>query len=183
MENEEQPTQEQQDGANLARVTEFIRAQVQQYMHEQMPQQAVQPEPDAVQRGQQQLTEVLIPYLAPVMLEVADGKDYTTFYRRNADAMEYEEQVEQMFTDLKKQGRAVSRQDILDVLRGREFRADPDKFSEKHTAKRKEQLERAESSSDFGASAHVRAKNDPVWSNFGSLSVEEMEKALDGITF
>ena len=113
----------------------------------------------------------------------ADARDYADFYMNNSLAGDYKDDVEKTFKVLKDAGRATTRNDILDYVRGRQMRTDPENFTKAEKARQSKQLERAESAGDFGAGAMTRAKSDAVWSNFDSLGVADMEKALDGITF
>jgi hypothetical protein len=59
------------------------------------------------------------------------------------------------------------------------------KFTEKETERRKTQVKAVESATDMGQSALERARNDPVWSkeNLWTMPLEDLEKALTGVTF
>jgi hypothetical protein len=178
---------------DLAKVQGFIKEQVETYFQEQVAktpalrqveqQHVVQQEDD----GKRQLRELIDPFIKPDLDEArfagADAQDYVKFYTNNPDAAEYQEKVEATFTALKKAGKPLGRADILDYLIGQEYRHDKDKFTEKLNVKRKEQLERAESASDFGAFSVTKAKNDKTFADFDKLPLEDMEKLLEGVTF
>jgi hypothetical protein len=175
---------------DLAKAQEFIKSQVETYMQEafakQQPVTQIQP---VVADPNQQLRELISPFIDPGINEAkftgADAKDYVKFYTdpKNIDAAEYQDEVEKAFEALAKVGRSTSRADILRYLRGKEYEADPDKFVAKVAERNKAALERARNAGDIGGSAIDRAKNDTTWTNFGKLSLEDMEKALDGVTF
>lgn len=180
------------DNANdIEKVQGFIKEQVETYFNELSSKQPVQQQVATARTEQdiakQQLQDLISPFINPGLNEArltsADAQDYVKFYTNNTDAAEYQDQVEAMFTKLKDSGKPMPRANILDYLRGNEFRTDPDKFTEKQLAKRKAATDRAELATDFGAGALGRAKNDSNFSNFESKSLEDMEKALDGVTF
>lgn len=143
-------------------------------------------QPDVTEQGRKQIREIIDPIygndIANAQLTSADAKDYTKFYRTNPDASDYEDKIEEVFENTKKQGRPLPRQEIYDYIVGKEFRTNPDEFTKKRQAKREKDLERAGAGADF-ASYESKAKVDPTWSKFDTLSIEDMEKALDGMTF
>jgi len=180
---------------DLIKFQELVKSQVETYFQEQVAktpalqqaqQVAVSQQEDAAQR---QLRELISPFVEPgiaqARMDSADGLDYAKFYTNNPDAIEYQESVEKMFDALKKAGRPLPRADILAHTIGKEFTADRDKFTEKLTAKRKAQLERAEQGGDVGGMVASRAKQDSTFGQgrFEQLSTADMEKALDGVTF
>ena len=139
------------------------------------------------QQAQKQVRELLDPFIKPDLDEArflaADAKDFVSFYADNPEGIEYKEDVEKAFEVMKKSGRPTTRAGILDYVIGNERRTQPDKFKEKETARQKRQLEKAEMSTDFGGNAVNRAKNDVTFSNLEGKSLEEIEKAMDGVTF
>lgn len=180
---------------DLAKVQDFIKSQVETYFQEQVQKtpaiqqverQTARESEDAAQK---QLRELISPFVDPALnearLTAADSMDYVKFYTNNPEAAEYQEAVEKTFEALKKAGRPLPREDILAHTIGKEYRTAPEKFTEKLSAKRQAQLERAESASDIGGMSTSRAKNDGTFGEgkFDKLSVEDMEKALEGITF
>jgi hypothetical protein len=188
--------------SDIEKVQSFIKEQVEAYVAEldakrPAPTVTQQQTETADQAAKRQLTDIIKPITDPdinaARFEAADAKDYNRFYRSNPDAVEYEEKVEKTFEALAKAGRPTSRSDILDYLIGQEYRTDRDKFTEKLTVKRKEQLERADSAVDIGGMSITKAKNDPAFSHFMnyeklqgedvSTALKEMERVLEGVTF
>lgn len=194
---EEQQIEQQQSGEgsessnDFDKVTGFIRDQVKAYIGElqaQQPQQQQQPQFDQRQYEQNKLiAETIGPVVGPALQQAqhaaVSAEDEVRFYRENPEALEHSEAVEKLYSELRQQGRLIPRKDLYDAILGREFRADPDKFMEKQQQRKKAQTERAEMSTDFGAAMMSKVKADNKWSKFEDLSVEDMEKALDGITF
>lgn len=182
-----------------AAVQGFIKEQVETYFNE-LAQQQRQADP-VVQKTQQdqakdQLRDLINPFIEPALNEArfiaADSNDYAKFYTNNSDAIEYQDEVEKRFKLMKEAGRPTTRADILRHMVGDEFFKDKDRFVERLSEKKKQQLERAESASDFGYGSMTKAKNDPVFGRLADLSrltgddlstaLKELEKALDGVT-
>lgn len=185
---EPDPVADQQQ--DLAKIQDFMKGQIDSYMAEKYP-QGVQPtlqssksQEDVVK---EQLGQLINPFVEPALNEArltsSDAKDYVQFYMHNPDAKEYHDDVEKTFTALVKAGRPISRTDILKHKLGEEYQTNPEKFVEKQTTKHKEQLQRAEVAVDFGTAALNKAKSDSTFTNFDSKSLEDMEKALEGVTF
>jgi hypothetical protein len=185
---------EQVDGGNedIARVQEFIRNQVKEQMAEmQAAEQAQRQQRELGEtdesRSRRQLKEVIDPVIGPDLQDArfvaADAKDEVRFYRKNPEALEHEEEIEKVFMQLKQAGRATDRATIYQYVMGREFTADREKFTDKQLERRKKQLESADIAQDMGAGAIGRAQRDPKYRDFDKLSLEDMEKALDGVTF
>lgn len=176
--------------ADLAKVQDFIKGQVESYFNElssktvQQGQQSVKTEQD---QAREQLQQFITPFVEPSLNEAkftsADAKDYVSFYTNNDDAKEYQEEVEKLFEQASKANRPLPRRDILNYIIGREYKTDPDKFTEKLTSKKKAQLERASQATDFGATNMSKERYDNTLKEFSSLPLEDMEKALDGVTF
>jgi hypothetical protein len=186
----EEQQEQQNEAADFEKVTSFIRDQVQSYMKEFTPQQQQsQQQPYDHQQQQQHrlIAETIGPVVGPALNQAITNtsavQDEVRFYRDNPDALEHSESIERLFGELIQQGRGIPRKDLYDAILGREFRADPEKFVEKQNTRKKAQVERAEMSTDFGAAMMNKAKNDSKWGNFENLPLEEMEKALEGITF
>lgn len=184
----------QDDKANFEQVQVLIREQVRQHAAEffteqqRATQQQQMPQDQQQRLAHQQIREVIDPVygadIANARFEALDAKDQATFYRNNPHALEYEQEIEKQFNDMRAQGRPIPRQDIEDWRTGREVRSDPDKFMAKREAQRKAQLERAEAAADVGTYGG-KDRNDAVsrLSNFDSKTLEEQEAALDGVTF
>lgn len=173
---------------DLAKVQDFIKGQVETYFNEMKDKATSGVDiKTAEQQAHDQLGQLINPFVEPALNEArltsSDAKDYVQFYMHNPDAKEYHDDVEKTFTALVKAGRPISRADILKHKLGEEYQTDPAKFVEKQTTKHKEQLQRAEAAVDFGTAALNKAKSDGTFVNFDSKSLEDMEKALEGITF
>lgn len=183
-----EPDKTVDDKEDLSKVQDFIKGQVETYFNE-LQQKATPAVPGKSQDdlAKEQLGQLINPFIEPGLAEArltsSDAKDYVHFYMNNPNAKEYHDDVEKTFTALVKAGRPISRNDILKHKLGEEYQADPGKFVEKQTVRQKEQLARAEVAVDFGAAALNKAKSDSNFVNFESKSIEDMEKALEGITF
>jgi hypothetical protein len=177
------------DNSDFQQVQQLIKGEVEKYAAEAFSkhQSSSIPQQTEQQQAQQQLRELINPFVEPkvneAMFAANDAKDYVDFYNNNDVESSYRKQVEDTFSELKKGGRPLPRKDIMKYLYGDEFVKDPEKFTEKQLSRKKEQLDRAAIASDFGAGAMDRAKNDSTWTNFKSLSTDDMEKALEGMTF
>ena len=186
------------DGASggsgdFEKVQDFIKDQVKTYFDEMKAKEPAvrQQEPQVTVTEQQQahkqagdfIKQFVDSDINDAKFVAADARDYADFYMNNPLAADYKDDVEKAFKVLKDAGRATTRGDILDYVRGRQMRTDPENFTKGEKARQAKQLERADSASDFGAGATARAKSDAVWGNFDSLSVADMEKALEGVTF
>lgn len=178
--------------SDLEQVQAFIKAETEKYFKEISQQKpAVEEKQNLSEQelAKQQLKEFINPFVEPdinsAKLAAADAKDEVRFYRKNPEALEYEDKIEEAFQKLVSAGRPTSRQDIYDYIVGQTYRQDKNKFVENALAKRKAQTERAESAMDFGTGSIDRARNDSTFGEgvFSKLPVEDMEKALEGITF
>jgi len=175
---------------DFKQVQSLIRGEVEKYAAEAFDKQKQQVPAQTQteqQQAQQQLRDLISPFVDPgineAKLTAADARDYVDFYNSNDVEVTYKQQVEETFNELKKMGRPLPRTDIMNYLVGKEYRADPDKFTAKQSERKKAQLDRAITASDFGSGAVDRQRNESMFTNFDSLSVEDMAKALDGVTF
>lgn len=172
---------------DFEKVQAFIKEQVDTYapdaLRKATPQQ---PQVDTDAQAKRQFGELIDPFVSPHLAKAQftadDAKDYVDFYG-DEGAREYKDQVEDLFQQAAKNNRPMPRKEILRYVRGKEYEADPEAFVTKASEKKKAQLERAEAASDFGAFSTTRAKADPTFGNFEKLSLDEMEKALEGISF
>jgi len=143
-------------------------------------------QPTQEQQARQQLQDLITPFVKPgmdaVQLVSADTRDYVDFYSEDR-VKDDKDAVEKMFNELKGAGRPIPRRDIYDYLQGKLHRENPEEFETKVKARKQKQLEAVSGSIDFGASAADRAKNDPIWSNVRNMSVDDLGKALEGVTF
>lgn len=178
---------------DLAKVQEFIKGQVETYAQEafkqyQPPATPQQQGMSQEQQAQLQLKQMLDPFITPqvnaAQLMAADAKDSAQFYA-NADNLAMREDVEKMFNELKESGRAIPRADIKRYLIGKEYEADPVKFTEKQHEKAKADTKNIESATDFGQGALDRARSDPTFGNGNvwNMPIEDLEKALGGVSF
>ena len=179
------------DADQIEKVQAYIKDQVKTHFDALSANQD-DPKPDVTQQTPQddpnaQLREIINPFIEPGLQQAqftgADAKDYVEFYTGNTEASEYKEKIESTFAALAKAGRATTRKDIHKYILGQEFSADRDKFMDKQSKRKQEQLDRASNASDFGAAGMSRGKDDPSWTNFDTLSLEDMEKKLEGVTF
>lgn len=180
--------------SDFEKAQEFIRDQVKSQVAELMEAQRVQevarpavPQPDAAEQARKQLQEVIDPFIKPGLddakFQAADARDYVDFYQGNDLALEYKTEVEDAFNKAREQGRALPRKDILRWLVGREATEQPDKYTERQQARAKRELDRASNAADFGVGSAAKEKADTTFANFSSLTLDEMEKALDGVVF
>jgi hypothetical protein len=181
----------------LEQVQGWVKEQVQQYFDEQwsarqtaqqqeqqrQQQQVVSPDEQQRKQAGDFIRSLVGDDINAAKFSAADAKDEIRFYRSNPDAVEYEAEIEKLFTDAAAAGRPTTRQDLYSWMVGREALTEPDKWTEKQAARKKAQVERAEAATDFGASALNKAKEDSRFADFESKTVEEMEKALEGIAF
>jgi hypothetical protein len=178
---------------DLAKVQDFIKGQVETFAKEVFEKQAPQVQPQGQQQltqeelARRQLADIITPFVKPgmdaVQLAAADTRDYVDFYQDASIDQSDKDAVEKMFNELKQAGRPLPRRDIYDYLQGKMSREKPEEFSKKITERQKRQLDKAQGATDFGFGAIERAKNDPVYSNIKNMSLDELEKALDGVTF
>ena len=178
--------------AQKARLDSYLAEQFNQHFDkrkQELQQVSQTPQKTQQQDIQDQFKQAINPLIEPSLNEArftaADAQDYVKFYTNNPEAMVHQEKIEKIFTTLKEAGRATIRADVLKYSYGDDFVKDPDKFIEGYNERKKKQLERVESASDFGAGSLSKVKDHPVYNqeNFSKLTVEEMEKALDGVTF
>lgn len=181
---------ESTDELDLARVQDFIKGQVETFAKEIFEKQQpvatpVQRTPTQEDAARQQLADIITPFVKPgmdaVQLETADTRDYVDFY---SDPMHAEDKdaVEAMFADLKQKGRPLPRRDIHDYLQGKLAREKPDDFNKKRTERQRRQTEVVTSGVDMGFGALDRARSDPQYDP-RRMSLDDLEKALEGVTF
>lgn len=177
---------------SLEKVQEFIKGQVESYAEEafksyQVPVPQQQQARSQQQEAEEQLRQTLNPYIQPglnaAQLAAADVNDKVDFYLKRPDLADMSDDVEKMFNDLKSQGRAIPRVDIANYLVGKMANDDPEKFDKRSSARKQAQLDKLSGATDMGLGALDKAKNDPVWSNVRNMPLDELEKALDGVSF
>lgn len=174
---------QQQEPVDFAKVQEVLRSQVDQYMAERETRQQRQPQqPDPQKEVADTVRGFVAGDLNEARLTAADARDYVDFYTNNEDGLYYKDDVEKTFNMLKEAGRPTTRKDILRHVIGDQYIADPVKFKAREDSRKQAQLDRAATAGDIGQAASTREKS-TKFANFDSLSSEEMEKALDGVTF
>jgi hypothetical protein len=179
---------------DIAKVNEYVKGLVDTHVQDALKQyqppvqQTQQQQLSQEQAAQLQLQQLLEPFIAPrvnaAQLTAADARDMSSFYS-DSDNLSMKDEVEKMFDELKTAGRAIPRADIKRYLLGKEYEADPIKFTEKQQERRKSQVRTAESAIDMGQGSVERAKADATFGNGNvwTMPLEELEKALQGITF
>lgn len=184
----------QDNPQDLERVQSFIRSQVETYLQEQAALRPPQPQysqpprqPTEREDAQRVLRDAITPIiggdLASANFNAANANDRVDFYMGNDAAASYKDDVEKVFSELQQQGRAMPRAAILRYIRGELFEKDPQAFHERENARTERQLERAGGAVDIGAQTLNKARNDPMFTHFDTLPLDEMEKVLEGITF
>jgi len=178
--------------SDFEKAQQFIQERVDSRVAELMKELPT-PTPTPVQQqteqdaARKQMQEALDPFLKPGLdeakFQASDARDYVDFYTGDQLALEYKDEVEAVFKQAKESGRAMPRKDILRWLVGKEATEQPDKYTERQQARQKRELDRAHNAADFGVGSAAKEKADTTFANFSSLSLEEMEKALDGVVF
>lgn len=153
-------------------------------------------QPDDKVAYERQVREVLDPiygvHVDAANFNAADAKDYVDFYG-DENHREYKEEVEAAFQRAREQGRPTSRNTLYRYILGDTYNADPDKFTERQKQIKQKQLDRASSAGDVGGGGVGRereavaalsdvTKIDPTTGKY-AMSVADMEKALEGMTF
>lgn len=179
---------EEQEADQLAKVQEYIRGEVNQYLQQTAANMPVQqptmtPQQAAYNQVGQYINHFTQPGIQYAQHVAADAKDYSDFYARHPEAREYQDQIEQTFQVLAANNRPTVRDDCYRYVRGRELEADPQAFLTKERQRQERALERANYAGDMGAGSVGKEKADALFANFDQLSLEDMEKRLEGITF
>lgn len=183
----------EENEVDINKVNEYIQGVVQESFKEAMASYQAQAQPvtreerlTEQQAANLQLKQMLDPFITPEInaakLAAADASDKVDFYRDPRN-VQYTDEVEAMFKDLKARGQAIPRNDIKNYLIGKAYSEDPKKFTEAEAARHTQQMDKVNSSVDMGLNAMDRAKADPVWSNVRNMTLEDLEKNLDGVTF
>jgi hypothetical protein len=153
---------------NFAQSNNFVRAQ---------------PTVDADTAQRNAIKEMVDPIyrneLESIRLEARAARDEATFYRKHPEAVDIADDLEKLFVESANNGRPTSREALYDFYNGREQRMNPEKYE----ARRKAQLERASAASDIGSGSNGKEKAGITIDDFKSLSLEDMERALEGVTF
>ncbi len=171
--------------AETEQVFAFVKDLVNQYAEDAFKKQQTVTDPAAQQ--QQLLRDTLQPVIGQDLNDAkfaaADARDYVAFYHNNPIADEYQSEVEAAFAQAKQNNRPVPRAEVLNWVIGKERLSDPKKFAEKESARQKRDLDIANMGVDIGSGGLSRQKAETTFSNFDKMSLAEMEKALEGITF
>jgi hypothetical protein len=184
----------EENEVDINKVNEYISGVVQESFKEAMAAyEAQRPQPVQTPQGmtqeqaaQLQLKQMLDPFITPEVnaakFAAANASDKVDFYSKKGNE-QYRDEVEKMFNEQVAQGRALPRQDLKNYIIGKAYGEDPQKFTEAEAQRHKEQLNNVNGSVDVGLNAMDRAKSDPVWSNVRNMTLEDLEKNLEGITF
>jgi hypothetical protein len=182
-----------EEEVDINKVNEYIQGVVQESFKEAMASYQAQAQP-VTQQGQLtqqqeanlQLKQMLDPFITPEVnaakLAAANASDKVDFYSDDSNKP-YQAEVEKMFNELLANGKAIPRRDIKNYLIGKAYSDDPKKFTEAEAERHKTQMDRVNTSVDMGLNAMDRAKVDPVWSNVKNMSLDDLEKNLEGVTF
>lgn len=183
---------EEQD-AEIAKAQQWIKEQVQANLTEMRAAESqTQRQTERIPERQQssdidQLREIITPYMKPdidaLRNEAMAIKDETSFYRKTKDAADFEDQIEATFKQLSDAGRPMARVDIYRYLVGKQAVDEPEKFTARQQARQQQQLQVAQGAVDFGFNGVGRQEEVNKFKSFDKLTIEEMEKALDGVTF
>ena len=131
--------------SDFEKVQGFIKEQVQTYFDEIKTRESAvkQQEPQITVTEQQQahrqagdfIKQFVDPDINDAKFVAADARDYADFYMNNPLASDYKDDVEKTFKVLKDAGRPTTRNDILDYVRGRQMRIDPENFTKGEKAR------------------------------------------------
>lgn len=184
----------EENEVDINKVNEYITSVTQEAVKEALATYEAQRQPVPQQQqgltqeqaAQLQLKQMLDPFIQPEVnaakFAAANASDKVDFYSKKGNE-QYRDEVEKMFNEQVAQGRALPRQDLKNYIIGKAYVEDPKKFTEAEAARHKEQLNNVNGAIDVGLNAMDRAKADPVWSNVRSMSLEDLEKNLEGVTF
>ena len=135
---------------------------------------------DQVQQNVRQIVDPIYrPDIDQTRLVAADAKAYAAFYRRHPEAVDLADKVESLFEDAVKNGRPTAREALYKYALGDLAMTEPDKFSERQKA----QLRQAEMAADLGSGGSGKPRNEGTLDDLKAMTLEDMEKALDGVTF
>lgn len=189
-ENEAEVTAEQVQSYISDTVSKQFEQLAQDFRRQYAPRE---PEPDAMQRQQREVANIVNPVVEPRLNQIdfaaRSSQDYTQFYLRNPEAFAQHDEIEKLFQEAASNGRPMARKVISDYIQGRDYAADPAKFRERDRERQQRDLDRARSATDvgMGMSGNIRPESTPIGSleEFAKLSSEEMAKRLDqtGMTF
>ena len=135
---------------------------------------------DQVQQNVRQLVDPIYrPDIDQARLVAADAKDHVAFYRRHPEAVDIADKLEALFEDAVKNGRPTAREALHKYVLGEMMMTEPDKFAERQKA----QLRQAEMAADLGVGGSGKPRNEGTLDDLKAMTLEDMEKALDGVTF
>lgn len=173
----EQASENKEREEALRKLESFVSERIQQGV------QAALNERDNVKdvKDVDEVGELISGYVKPetekLSLAIADTKDHNLFYQQHGNISDEEKaEVESIFNDRMKRGRPEPRSEIYQYLYGKKA-MERDKKEREEDTKRK-----ASEASDAGISGLAKIVSernvDPR-----DMSLEELEKALEGITF
>lgn len=184
---DDEKTPEQLEQEQVEKAQQFIKGEVERHIKELYKPVESKGQLSDEEQQRQRMREFLDPYVSPgvneAKLAAADAKDELKFYRAHPEALDLESEIEGTFQNLVKANRPMTREDIYRNLLGKQYTEDPQKFMERASAKRQAQVARAEEATDIVTASFNKAKGDKTFSGFEKLSIEDMEKALEGVAF
>lgn len=166
-------------------VDAYIKQQFESFSNEReaamQRQQQQQPQPmDEVQQNVRQIVDPIYrPDIDQARLVAADSKDEGRFYRRHPEAADLSEKIEALFEDAVRNGRPTAREALYKYALGDLQMTEPEKFAERQ----RNQLRQAELAADLGGTASGKNRNEGTLDDLKAMTLEDMEKALDGTTF
>lgn len=193
-EQTEQPTQQFDQEAFLARMNESIKESLQQ--NQQQPQPEYRPQPTQPQ-AVDEFGNYIRPYVQPVLQQAnfaaAAAMDYSKFYTHNRVVKDGEEditegtiseamqaEIEKTFENMAKQGRPASREEIRNYLVGRDIAKSPTAFVEKAAKKKQHQLNTAQRGTDIGIASQV---TNFTTDQLQAMSMDQLTKTMENINF
>ena len=168
-----------------SRFSDMVKSQIEEAMASlgTVPKETLKETPDPSEEVRNALNPFIQPGIDDAKFRGDDAKDYASFYMRHPEALANQEEVEKMFTSLAQAGRGTTREDINRYIQGKKYLDNPTAFIDSEMERRKKELEALESSTDMAANGIARNAKVVSSEDFGKLSIEEMEKEMEGYTF
>lgn len=163
-------------------VDAYIKQQFEAFTNEREAslQQQPQTQVDEVQNNVRQIVDPIYrPDINQARLVAADAKDYSAFYRKHPEAVDLSDKLENLFEESVKNGRPTAREALYKYVLGDLHMTEPEKFADRQKA----QLRQAELAADLGGSGNGKPRNEGTLDDLKAMTLEDMEKALDGVTF
>lgn len=176
---------------DLEQVQAFLREEIARATQEELAKlQKAQPKEQKIDTSRaefdKQLKDLIDPIVQPALQEArltaASAMDYARFYSSNPDAVEYKDDIEELFKKGVESGRAVDRESLASYVLGQKLRKDPEAVMKKFQEKQA-QIERAKQGIDFGngSGGVQRQVFDPV--AYAAMSDEQQLALLGDVEF